>query len=82
MKMVLVAIKDRALQAYMRPWFAQTKNQAIRMFQDEVNNNQSPMFNHPDDYDLYYLGNWDDETGQVTDQQVEQLFIGKNAKTT
>lgn len=80
MKMIMVAIKDRALDAFMRPFFAQTKGQAIRMFNDEVNNNQSPMFAHPDDYDLYYLGMWDDTTGETTEQKQEQLAIGKNAK--
>lgn len=83
----MVAIKDRALNAYMRPFFAQTKGQAIRMFNDEINNADSPMHKHPDDYDLWYLGEWDDQTGRLDNQgeyehefQPEQLAIGKNAK--
>lgn len=80
MKMIMVAIKDRALNAYMRPFFAQTKGQAIRMFNDEINNRESPMFKHPDDYDLYYLATWDDDTGETTEQKPEQLAIGKNGK--
>lgn len=82
MKMIMVAIKDRALNAYMRPFFAQTRGQAIRMFNDEINNEQSPMFKHPDDYDLYYLATWDDTDGQIHEQDELQLAIGKNAKLT
>lgn len=80
--MIMVAIKDRALDAFMRPFFAQTKGQAIRMFNDEINNQDSPMFKHPDDYDLYYLGTWDDKTGETTEQHPEQLALGKNGKIT
>lgn len=83
MKMITVAIKDRALDAFMRPFFAQTRGQAIRMFNDEINNNQSPMFNHPDDYDLYFLAEWDDSTGEFKNAGMpEQLAIGKNGKIT
>lgn len=82
MQMIMVAIKDRALDAYMRPFFAQTKNQAIRMFTDEVNNPESPMHKHPDDYDLWYLLTWNDDTGGVEEVKPEQLAIGKNAKIT
>lgn len=84
MKLEMCAVKDRALNAFMRPFFAQTKNQAIRMFQDEVNRDKSEMGAHPDDYDLYWLGTWDDETGYITklpnEPENELLFIGKNAK--
>ena len=81
--MIMVAIKDRALNAFMRPFFAQTKGQAIRMFNDEVNNHESPMFKHPEDYDLYFLGTWNDDTGEYTNAGMpEQLAIGKNAKIT
>lgn len=84
MKMQMVAIKDRALNAFMTPFFTQTVNQAIRMFQDEINRKESPMHAHPDDYDLWHLGEWNDDTGLLVvdpDDRVElpkQLAIGKN----
>lgn len=82
MKLVMISVKDRALNAFMRPFFAQTKNQAIRMFTDEINRKDSEMGGHPDDYDLWYLGTWDDETGCIegTGESHEQLALGKNAK--
>lgn len=79
MTLVMVAIKDRALDAFMRPFFAQTTGQAIRMFNDEINNSDSPMFKHPEDYDLYYLGIWDDKTGMFEEAAGEQIARGKNA---
>lgn len=78
MKLHIFAVKDRALNAFMTPWFAQTVNQAIRMFQDEVNNPQGQMIKHPDDYDLYHLGSWNDDNGNFTNIENDQIAIGKN----
>lgn len=63
MKLVVCAVKDRAVNAYNRPIFVPTVGVAIRSFNDEANRKDSEMNNHPEDYDLYELGSWDDETG-------------------
>lgn len=75
------AVKDRALNAHMRPWFAQTIGQALRMFQDEINNTQGEMHKHPDDYDLWHLGSWNDENGNFTNVENKQIALGKQCKT-
>lgn len=75
----VVAIRDRALDAFGRPAFVPTLGAAIRGFADEINNAQGEMSKHPDDYDLYELGAFDDEKGTFT--QVEaprQIAIGKD----
>lgn len=89
MKLEMMAVKDRALDAFMRPFFAQTVNQAIRMFQDEINNPQGDMFKHVDDHDLWHLGTWDDNTGYMAQEPnsseqtvIKQVAIGKNMKVT
>lgn len=71
MKLEMLAVKDEALEAYMRPFFAQSVGQAQRMFVDEVNNPQGEMHKHPNDYSLYHLGTWDDETGALQHQMNE-----------
>lgn len=81
MKLQIVAIRDRAINAYMRPFFAQSTGQAIRMFQDEVNNKEGEIHKHPDDYDLYHLGEWNDE-GIITPIPPHQLALGKELKQT
>lgn len=57
------AVKDRAIDAYNRPFTVPTIGAAIRSFTDEVNRKDSEMFAHPEDYDLYDMGTWDDQTG-------------------
>jgi len=62
MKYAVCAVKDRAIDAYNRPIYVPTIGVAIRSFNDEVNRKDSEMANHPEDYDLYELGSWDDQT--------------------
>lgn len=63
--MKMMAIYDKALGAYMQPWFAQSTGQAQRMFTDEINRPDGDMHKHPEDYNLYYLGDWNNETGMI-----------------
>lgn len=81
MKLQMMSVFDRALGAYMQPWFAQSKGQAQRMFTDEINNPQGDMHKHPEDYALFHLGEWDNETGALTKEPInapEQIATGAN----
>lgn len=66
MKMVVCSIFDQAAKAYGRPIFVTVVGMAIRAFQDEVNNEKSPMYKHPDQYVLFEIGTFDDNTGEMT----------------
>lgn len=67
MKMVIVAIKDRAAEAFMRPWFVATVGIAVRSFIDEVNRkaDDNQLYQHPDDFELYEIGVFDDSNGRI-----------------
>lgn len=69
--MIAVAVYDEALAAFMRPFFMQTIAQAVRSFHDEVKrpDGNDPMHKHPEDYKLYCLGEWDEETGEFKNQK-------------
>lgn len=62
MNYTVVTVNDRALGAFMRPFFAPNVATARRSFADEVNRPDSEMNKHPEDYELHLLGEWDDET--------------------
>lgn len=84
-KLIIVAIRDRAVDAFFRPVFAPTIGVAVRSFQDEINR-QDPnneLAKHPEDYDLYQLGTFDEETGRFYQEEghPKQLAIGKNMIT-
>lgn len=59
----IVAVKDGALGAFLPPFFVPSIGVAVRHFGDEVHNKESPMFAHPEDYELYHLGVFDDDGG-------------------
>lgn len=62
----IVAIKDCAVQAFMRPSFIPATGGAVREFGDAVNDPKHEIYKHPGDYEMYYLGDFDEETGQFT----------------
>lgn len=84
MKLTLCTVKDRAADAYGRPMFVPSTGIAIRSFSDEINRQaeDNQMYNHSDDFDLYELGEFDDNTGLFSlHEQPKLLTLGKQVKT-
>lgn len=76
---MVYAVRDRAVDAFGQPIFVRHAGEALRSFQDEVNNPQSPMNAHPDDYDLYHLGEYDDDLGVINSlERPIMLATGKS----
>jgi hypothetical protein len=61
-KLFVVCVRDRALDIFGRPFFAPSMAMAERSFKDEVNSADSPMSAHPEDFDSYLLGTYDEAT--------------------
>jgi hypothetical protein len=83
MKLNLCSVKDRAADAYGRPMFVPSTGVAIRSFSDEINRaaDDNQLYNHPDDFDLYEFGNFDDNTGVFElYEQPKLLSLGKQVK--
>ena len=57
---LIVAVKDLALGAFLPPFFVPAVGVAVRQFGDEVKKADSPMHAHPEDYELYHFGQFDD----------------------
>ncbi len=64
---VIVSVKDTAAQAFGRPIFVPAIPVALRSFRDEVNRKDSAedLARHPEDFELYELGSFDDATGMI-----------------
>lgn len=79
MKIQILSIRDRAVDAFMQPMFFATPGAGIRAFSDEINRQDSSMNKHPEDYDLYHLGEYDDATGKFAGLEApRQVAIGKD----
>lgn len=66
MKTIICSIYDSAIQAYMRPFTSQTTGQAVRMFKDEIERDESDMGKHSEDYSLFHLADFTDHDGAIT----------------
>lgn len=73
MRMNIYSIFDSATGAYMRPWFVQSDEAAIRAFGDIACDNDHEVGRHPKDYTLYRVGYWDDNKGKITGETPEPL---------
>lgn len=64
MKHVVHTVFDRATCAYLPPFYEQTMASARRAFAAAVNKPDHPFNQNPQDYILFYLGEFDDGTGE------------------
>lgn len=62
MNLLLYSVFDHKVQAYMQPFFAQSKGSAMRSFIDCVNDDKHPLGKAYADYVLFELGGWCDST--------------------
>lgn len=82
---ILVSIYDKAADAYSKPAAMPAKGVAIRAFSDEINraDPNNALYNHPDDYELYVLGEWEDSTGEFKIlNKPTRLTTGQDVKST
>lgn len=80
MRYKILSVRDRAIDAFGQPFFSASVGGAIRSFSDEVNRQaeNNPLAKHPDDFDLYLLGEFDDATGEFSQERPSQVAIGKD----
>lgn len=64
-RLCVVAVRDSAMGAFQRPFVSPAVASAVRAFYDEVKREGSEMFKHPEDYELWELGAFVEETGEL-----------------
>lgn len=84
MRYKIIAIRDRVSDLFGQPNCVNNLGGAIRQFGDEVkrvHSDERPnqLNQHPEDFDLYLLGEYDDEKGEFTNEErPKQIAIGKD----
>lgn len=66
MMLQMVSVYDEKAKAYMPVMCFNQIGQARRAFYDAVEDPQTGLSKHPEDYKLYRLGVLDDNTGEIT----------------
>lgn len=57
------SVKDLKAESFALPFFLPRIEVAVRTFCDALKDSSHPMHAHPDDYQLFVLGTFNDETG-------------------
>jgi len=68
----IYAVWDSAAALYMQPFFTSNQGIALRAFTDACNSSDHPLGQHPEDYTLFYLGEFDDCLGNFTQEKTAQ----------
>mgnify|MGYP000615718505 CR=1 FL=1 len=56
-------IYDSKAELYCTPFYHRSKGGCLRMFQDMANDRNSQIGQHPEDFTLFEVGEFDDQTG-------------------
>lgn len=73
----ICSVRDRAVDAFGQPIFVKHVGEALRSFKDEISRDGSAFAAHPDDYDLYLCGEYNDEDGSFNTNPPVMLASGK-----
>lgn len=65
MMLKIYATYDSKGQFYHNPFFKQTPGEAERDFRTAVNDSKTQLNQYPEDFDLFYLGQYDTLTGKL-----------------
>lgn len=79
MKHYVFCVKDRLADVFGQPFQQANRASAIRAFSDSVNavGDTNMLNKHPDDFDLYELGTFDDNSGMYATGVPEVIALGK-----
>lgn len=67
MKVLVMAVRDKRTEFFLTPaMYVRAKGEGIRWFMDTLNDPQGAFSKHPEDFDLYVLGEFDDNSGVFT----------------
>lgn len=81
--LIVVSIRDSKVDSFQRPFFVPHIGYALRSFEDEVKRNASDnaMYNHPEDYELFKIGEYNEREGEMIAQKPQSLARALDFRT-
>lgn len=65
MVLKVFSIRDSKAEVYNMPFYQKTMGEAERSFRQAAMDEKTTLSKYPEDYDLYYLGEYDDNSGKL-----------------
>lgn len=78
MLLKVFTIYDSKAEAYLQPFFMQSTGQALRAFEDSVNDPNHQFNKHAADFTLFELGTYDDQTAIFSTFQAKKSLTCGN----
>jgi len=75
MELRIYSIRDAKAELYNQPFFQKTHGEAERNFTQLVNDQKSMVSQFPDDFDLYFVGTYDDQKGVLKSLDTPQHIM-------
>lgn len=73
------SVRDEKVEAFMPPFFARARGEAVRSFMQAVAENGHPFSKSREDFVLYEIGSFDDISGRFTSVEPERVMSGFEA---
>lgn len=86
MQLIIVTIRDIKTDSYFTPHYVKNVGGYIRQLSDDINGQVTPnsiaetMAKHPEDFEVYRLGTWDDATGEFHAEPKTQICVVSSLK--
>mgnify|MGYP003375826781 CR=1 FL=1 len=75
MKRKVYTVRDAKAELFNTPFYQTTHGEAERTFKNLVQDKTSMVGKYPEDYDLYYMGEFDDNTGNIMSLETPQHIV-------
>jgi len=77
MKLRALSVRDNAIDAFLPPFFVRTVDEGVRAFGAALGDSQHRFVSHPDDYVLYSVGQFDDNSGLLEPAEPARLLSAR-----
>lgn len=75
MQLKIYSIRDSKSEIFNLPFYKHTHGEAERDFSQISNDPKSSIYQYPEDYDLYFVGEYDDNSGKITPLDSPQHIV-------
>lgn len=79
-KLKVFSIFDQKAGAFLSPFYMTTRGQAMRAFGDLATNPEHEVFKHAEDYTLFELCEFDQESGKFTVSEPQSVCLALHFK--
>lgn len=65
MQLKMYTVRDAKAEVYNAPFYKRSHGEAERDFAMAIRDEKNPSAKYPEDFDLFFVGEYDDQTGVV-----------------